>query len=84
MYYPLIHTKGFFLFTSYEIICLFRYEYRIEMIYQIAVDASKNMIREFASDFEINECWGYNRFFRIDLLESEGYLDPITDTIRLK
>lgn len=54
------------------------------MVYQHANEPSKNMIREFASDFEINECWGYNRFFRIDLLESEGYLDPITDTIRLK
>ncbi|XP_035713162.1 E3 ubiquitin-protein ligase TRIM37 isoform X1 [Folsomia candida] len=62
----------------------YRYEYRIEMVYQHANEPSKNMIREFASDFEINECWGYNRFFRIDLLESEGYLDPITDTIRLK
>lgn len=54
------------------------------MLYQLGNDATKNMIREFASDFEINECWGYNRFFRIDLLESEGYLDPIADTIKLK
>ena len=24
-----------------------------------------------ASDFEVSECWGYNRFFRLDLLVSE-------------
>lgn len=54
------------------------------MIYQLANDPSKNMIREFASDFEINECWGYNRFFRIDQLENDGYLDTVSDTIKLK
>jgi len=54
------------------------------MIYQLANDPSKNMSREFASDFEISECWGYNRFFRLDLLESDGYLDPINDTIKLR
>ena len=37
-------------------------------------DCSKNIVREFASDFEVGECWGYNRFFRLDLLASEGYL----------
>ena len=37
-------------------------------------DSSKNIVREFASDFEVGECWGYNRFFRLDLLASEGYL----------
>jgi tripartite motif-containing protein 37 len=34
------------------------------------------VIREFSSDFEVGECWGYNRFYRIDLLEREGYLSP--------
>ena len=32
------------------------------------------VLREFASEFENGECWGYNRFFKIDLLEREGYL----------
>ena len=35
---------------------------------------SQCVVREFCSDFEVGECWGYNRFFRLDLLESEGYL----------
>lgn len=34
------------------------------------------MVREFSSDFEVGECWGYNRFYRIDLLEREGFLSP--------
>ena len=25
-----------------------------------------------ASDFEVGECWGYNRFFRLDLLVSSS------------
>lgn len=60
-----------------------KYEYRVEMIHQGSRDASKNIIREFASDFEIGECWGYNRFFRLDLLASEGYLNTVSDTLIL-
>lgn len=41
------------------------------------------MLREFSSDFEVGECWGYNRFYRIDLLEREGYLSD-DDKIVLK
>lgn len=53
----------------------FRYEYRVEMVHQSTTrSTNKNIVREFASDFEIGECWGYNRFFRLDLLASEGYL----------
>ena len=26
-----------------------------------AKDSAKNIVREFASDFEVGECWGYNR-----------------------
>ena len=46
--------------------------------------SSKNVVREFASDFEVGECWGYNRFFRLDLLASEGYLDKDNDTLILR
>ncbi|XP_033627002.1 E3 ubiquitin-protein ligase TRIM37-like [Asterias rubens] len=55
-----------------------KYEYRVEMIHQATHDNSKNIVREFASDFEVGECWGYNRFFRLDLLASEGYLKDNT------
>eukprot|EP01135_Chromosphaera_perkinsii_P000117 Nk52_evm13s32 gene=Nk52_evmTU13s32 len=33
-----------------------------------------NVVREFSSDFEIGECWGYNRFYRLDILERDGYI----------
>jgi hypothetical protein len=86
----------------------FRYEYRVEMIYQgpagpgshsatpasgssnsrstltTSSDSSKNVVREFASDFEVGECWGYNRFFRLDLLASEGYLNADNDSVVLR
>uniref|UniRef100_A0AAQ5YJG5 Tripartite motif containing 37 n=1 Tax=Amphiprion ocellaris TaxID=80972 RepID=A0AAQ5YJG5_AMPOC len=61
-----------------------KYEYRVEMVHQASSDPSKNIIREFASDFEVGECWGYNRFFRLDLLASEGYLNIQTDTLVLR
>uniref|UniRef100_A0AAV2JAF1 Tripartite motif containing 37 n=1 Tax=Knipowitschia caucasica TaxID=637954 RepID=A0AAV2JAF1_KNICA len=61
-----------------------KYEYRVEMVHQASSDPTKNIIREFASDFEVGECWGYNRFFRLDLLASEGYLNMQTDTLVLR
>ncbi|KAK0091622.1 hypothetical protein PV326_002949 [Microctonus aethiopoides] len=61
-----------------------KYEYRVEMIHQGSQDTSKNIVREFASDFEIGECWGYNRFFRLDLLATEGYLNTELDTLILR
>jgi len=60
-----------------------KYEYRVEMVHQ-ARDNSKNIVREFASDFEVGECWGYNRFFRLDLLSSEGYLSGDSLTLRFQ
>lgn len=63
---------------------LSKYEYRVEMVHQGARNANKNIVREFASDFEVGECWGYNRFFRIDLLASEGYLNTENDTLILR
>ena len=65
-------------------VCVCRYEYRVEMVHQGSSDPSKNIIREFASDFEVGECWGYNRFFRLDLLATEGYLDRQNDTLVLR
>ncbi|XP_013393749.1 E3 ubiquitin-protein ligase TRIM37 [Lingula anatina] len=61
-----------------------KYEYRVEMVHQASRDLTKNIVREFASDFEVGECWGYNRFFRLDLLASEGYLNTETDTLILR
>lgn len=58
-----------------------KYEYRVQMIHQ---NSSKIIQREFVSDFEIGECWGYNRFFRLDLLADEGYLNVINDTLELR
>ncbi|XP_068271530.1 E3 ubiquitin-protein ligase TRIM37 isoform X3 [Nyctibius grandis] len=61
-----------------------KYEYRVEMVHQSTNDPTKNIIREFASDFEVGECWGYNRFFRLDLLANEGYLNRQNDTVVLR
>ncbi|KAF2352990.1 MATH/TRAF domain [Trinorchestia longiramus] len=61
-----------------------KYEYRVEMIHQGSRDASRNIVREFSSDFDVTECWGYNRFFRLDLLAAEGYLNTETDTLILR
>lgn len=51
------------------------------MIHQ---SSAKIIQREFVSDFEVGECWGYNRFFRLELLASEGYLNIQRDTLELR
>ena len=61
-----------------------KYEYRVEMIHQLSKDPSKNIVREFASDFEVGECWGYNRFFLLDHLITEGFLDTDSDILILR
>ncbi|XP_022697638.1 E3 ubiquitin-protein ligase TRIM37-like isoform X2 [Varroa jacobsoni] len=59
-----------------------KYEYRVEMVHK--TDANKNIVREFSSEFEVEECWGYNRFYRLDLLAAEGYLNPENDSLMLR
>ena len=54
------------------------------MIHQLSKDPSKNIVREFASDFEVGECWGYNRFFLLDALITEGFLDTDNDILILR
>ena len=55
-----------------------KYEYRVEMISRRAPP----IVREFSSDFERGECWGYNRLFKIDNLERDGFLDD--DSLKLR
>jgi tripartite motif-containing protein 37 len=59
-----------------------KYEYKVEMINHR--DPNNYVMREFASDFEVGECWGYNRFYRIESLEREGFLSDIDNSITLK
>ncbi|XP_024371078.1 uncharacterized protein [Physcomitrium patens] len=58
------------------------YEYGIELLHQTR--PNQRIVRKFSSDYEVGACWGYYQFFRIDLLEKEGYLQPDEDTITLR
>jgi tripartite motif-containing protein 37 len=51
-----------------------KYEYKIEMTHLLSCDSAMSVGRKFVSTFEVGECWGYNRFFRLDCLEAEGFL----------
>ena len=35
-----------------------------------------DLVKEYVSLFENQVCWGYNRFYKIDELEENGFLDP--------
>ena len=47
-------------------------------------DPSQNVSREYSSDFEIGECWGYNRFYRIQGIIEEGFIHPDNGTLTLE
>jgi tripartite motif-containing protein 37 len=56
------------------------FEYQIELVNQRNTDS--RMLREYNSNFEPAECWGYNKYIKLDALLNEGYL--LNDTIILK
>ncbi|VDL60673.1 unnamed protein product [Hymenolepis diminuta] len=61
------------------------YEYSIQLVHQGPPSVnSKCITREFASDFAVGECWGYNRFIQVSLLEAEDYISRMNDTLRFK
>lgn len=43
-----------------------------------------NCVFFVASDFEVGECWGYNRFFRLDLLVGSSVTNAKFYKYRLK
>lgn len=48
------------------------YEYRIEL--RNPRDSGCNISRVFSSQFEVGECWGYNRYFKLDQLTADGFV----------
>lgn len=58
-----------------------KYDYKIDMIHPTERDAIVS--REYSSDFEIGECWGYNRFYRIEGIKEEGFINEDDGSIHL-
>jgi tripartite motif-containing protein 37 len=48
------------------------YEYLVKMTNE--GDEDRCITRKFCSKFEPGESWGYNKFFRLDVLASDGFL----------
>lgn len=60
-----------------------KYYYKIELMNYDKGSNKANYNREFSSDFQNGECWGYNRFYRIENLDKEGFIDQ-NGTVCLK
>eukprot|EP00906_Rhabdomonas_costata_P023356 RCo033616 len=50
-----------------------RYQYRIQMVNHLS--PQRIVQREFISEFQAGECWGYNRFYQLDALQREGFVN---------
>lgn len=44
-------------------------------MYNYNLSNKANFWKEFSSDFQDGECWGYNKFYRIENLEKDGFID---------
>jgi tripartite motif-containing protein 37 len=58
-----------------------KYFYKIELI---NFEGNINYSREFSSEFKNGECWGYNRFYKLDQLEKDGFIDLPTGKVSLR
>lgn len=54
------------------------------MVHHNGNDLSKNIIRKFTEDFKVDNCPGDSRFFKLDQLISEGFLDVEEDKLVLQ
>ncbi|KAI9310554.1 hypothetical protein DFJ73DRAFT_887836 [Zopfochytrium polystomum] len=64
-----------------------QYQYRIELVLQNLPTtgiAPQLVAREFTSEFESGECWGYNRFHRLSMLVPQGFLAPEKDVLEIR
>lgn len=59
-----------------------KYDYLVELVNNL--DPKLHLVREFTSDFNPGECWGYNRFILLEKLTEEGYLEENEDRLVLK
>jgi hypothetical protein len=50
-----------------------KFEYRVTL--HSALSADRDVLRSFSSEFEVMECWGYNRFCRLDSMRDQGLID---------
>lgn len=50
-----------------------KYDYKIEM--ENLQNPLISVSREYTSEFEVGECWGYNRFYRTESIINEGFID---------
>eukprot|EP00761_Pharyngomonas_kirbyi_P009368 gb/GECH01009384.1/.p1 GENE.gb/GECH01009384.1/~~gb/GECH01009384.1/.p1 ORF type:complete len:678 (+),score=182.24 gb/GECH01009384.1/:1-2034(+) len=57
-----------------------KYEYYVVLISRRNSD--RKVMREFASEFEAHDCWGYNKFCQLDKIEHEGFISQ--DTLELR
>jgi hypothetical protein len=56
------------------------YQYKFEIINPTS---NQSFFRENTSEFSFGDCWGYNRFFKIENLQTQGFISD-DDSINVK
>lgn len=52
------------------------YSYKITMKKIDSEYEEEDLVKEYVSLFENQVCWGYNRFYKIEELQMNHFLDP--------
>ena len=58
-----------------------KYKYKVEVLSQRNTDL--RISREFDSEFELGECWGYNTYAKISALYEDGFVHPEEDYLEI-
>lgn len=58
-----------------------KYYYKIELINN--ENNKKNFYQEHSSDFIQGDCWGYNKFFKLEKIHRDGFINKLTDRITI-
>lgn len=58
-----------------------KFYYKIELV---NFKNKKSFYQEYNSVFSNGECWGYSKYYRLEDLEKEGFIDPQTGKLGIK
>ncbi|KAJ3134545.1 Tripartite motif containing 37 [Physocladia obscura] len=65
-----------------------KYQYKLELVKKSPSSSQQissiKSAREFTSVFSSGECWGYTKFYPLEMLESNGFIDSVDGSLEIK
>lgn len=58
-----------------------KYYYKIELVN--CENSKRNFCQEHSSEFSQGDCWGYNKFFKLEKIQRDGFMNKVLDRITI-